>query len=86
MILTTNLHFEQWTEVLGSERLTGAALDRLTHRCHIIEANGESFRLQDARKRAPARQGQTRTANQPVKPFDGTQGRQATQTVEIKES
>ena len=78
LILTTNLPFEQWTEVLGSERLTGAALDRLTHRCHIIEANGESFRLQDARKRAPSRQGQGRTANQPVK--------QATQSAEIKES
>lgn len=51
LILTTNLPFEQWTEVLGSERLTGAALDRLTHRCHILEANGQSYRLQDARKR-----------------------------------
>ncbi len=78
LILTTNLPFEQWTEVLGSERLTGAALDRLTHRCHIIEANGESFRLQDARKRAPSRQGQGRTANQPVK--------QAIQSAEIKEN
>jgi DNA replication protein DnaC len=35
VIVTTNLPFEQWTEVLGSERLTGAVLDRLTHRCHI---------------------------------------------------
>ena len=34
VIVTTNLPFEQWTEVLGSERLTGATLDRLTHRCH----------------------------------------------------
>ena len=34
VIVTTNLPFEQWPEVLGSERLTGAALDRLTHRCH----------------------------------------------------
>ncbi|MDB4617505.1 ATP-binding protein [Verrucomicrobiales bacterium] len=40
-----------WTEVMGSERLTGALLDRLTHRVHIIEANGESYRLKDARKR-----------------------------------
>ena len=32
VIVTTNLPFEQWTEVLGSERLTGATLDRLTHR------------------------------------------------------
>jgi hypothetical protein len=51
LILTTNLPFEQWTEVMGSERLTGAMLDRLTHRVHILEANGESDRLQDARKR-----------------------------------
>lgn len=51
LILTTNLPFEQWIEVLGSERLTGALLDRLTHRVHILEANGASYRLQDAKKR-----------------------------------
>ena len=51
LIVTTNLPFEQWTEVLGSERLTGAALDRLTHRCDILEAKGESYRLRDARRR-----------------------------------
>jgi DNA replication protein DnaC len=51
LIVTTNLPFENWTEVLGSERLTGATLDRLTHRCHILEATGESYRLQDARRR-----------------------------------
>jgi len=49
---TTNLPFEQWTEVLDNERLTGAVLDRLTHRCHILEASGESYRLKDARKRS----------------------------------
>jgi DNA replication protein DnaC len=52
ILLTTNLPFENWTEMLGNERLTGALLDRLTHRVHIIEANGESYRLKDARKRA----------------------------------
>ena len=51
LMVTTNMHFEQWTEVFGSERLTGALLDRLTHRCHIIEANGESYRLRQAKKR-----------------------------------
>lgn len=51
LILTTNLPFENWTEVLGSERLTGAALDRLTHRCHILETKGESYRIQDAKRR-----------------------------------
>jgi len=50
LIVTTNLPFEEWTEVLGSERLTGALLDRLTHRVHILEANGESYRLKEAKK------------------------------------
>lgn len=51
VILTTNLPFENWTEILGNERLTGALLDRLTHRVHIIEANGESYRLKTAKRR-----------------------------------
>jgi len=51
VIVTTNLPFENWTEVLSNERLTGATLDRLTHRCHILEASGESYRLQDAKRR-----------------------------------
>ena len=51
VVVTTNLPFEQWTEVLGSERLVGATLDRLTHRCHILEATGESYRLRDAQRR-----------------------------------
>jgi DNA replication protein DnaC len=55
VIVTTNLPFEQWPEVLGSERLTGAMLDRLTHRVHILEANGESYRLRDARRRLTRR-------------------------------
>ena len=55
LIVTTNLPFEQWTEVLGSERLTGAMLDRLTHRVHILEANGPSYRLKDAKARLKAR-------------------------------
>jgi DNA replication protein DnaC len=54
VLLTTNLPFENWTEVLGNERLTGAALDRLTHRCHIVETTGESYRLQDAKRRRRA--------------------------------
>jgi len=51
LIVSTNLPFENWTEVLGSERLTGATLDRLTHRCHILETAGESYRLQEAKRR-----------------------------------
>ena len=55
LIVTTNLPFESWTEVCGSERLTGALLDRLTHRVHIIEANGVSYRLEQSRKRLAKR-------------------------------
>jgi DNA replication protein DnaC len=51
VIVATNLPFENWTEVLGSERLTGATLDRLTHRCHILETQGDSYRLREAKRR-----------------------------------
>jgi len=51
VIITTNLPFENWTEVLGSERLTGAALDRLAHRCHILETRGDSDHMQQAHRR-----------------------------------
>jgi len=51
LIVTTNLPFAEWIEVTGNERLTGAMLDRLTHKVHIIEANGESFRLKEAKRR-----------------------------------
>jgi DNA replication protein DnaC len=51
LIVTTNLPFESWVDVMGSERLTGALLDRLTHRVRIIEANGESFRLRESKRR-----------------------------------
>jgi len=52
LMVSTNLAFEEWTEIFGSERLTGALLDRLTHRCHILEANGQSYRLRHARNRS----------------------------------
>jgi len=56
VIVTTNLPFEQWIEVCGSERLTGALLDRLTHRVHIIEANGQSYRLRQSKRRLASEQ------------------------------
>ena len=49
-LVTTNLPFDEWTDVFGSERLTGALLDRLTHHVHILEMNGESYRLRQSRK------------------------------------
>ena len=50
-LVTSNLPFDEWTSVLGSERLTGALLDRLTHHVHILEMNGESYRLVASKKR-----------------------------------
>ena len=54
ILVTTNLPFDEWTEVFGSERLTGALLDRLTHHVHILEMNGESHHSRAA-GRAPPR-------------------------------
>ena len=53
-IVTSNLPFDEWTSTFGSERLTGALLDRLTHHVHILEMNGESFRLKHSRQLAKA--------------------------------
>ena len=50
-IVTSNLPFEEWTTVFGSQRLTGALLDRLTHHVHILELNGESYRLKQSKAR-----------------------------------
>ena len=54
VIVTSNLPFEQWTEVFGCERLTGALLDRLTHHVHILEMNGDSYRLNKAKEKKEA--------------------------------
>lgn len=50
IIITSNLPFDEWTEIFGAERLTGAILDRLTHHVNILEMNGESFRLKHSRQ------------------------------------
>ena len=52
ILVTTNLPFDQWTGVFGSERLTVALLDHLTHHVHILEINGESYRLKRSRENA----------------------------------
>ena len=60
-LVTTNLPFDEWTEVCGSQRLTGALLDRLTYHVHILEMNGDSHRLrrsqQNAASQAPEEPG-----------------------------
>jgi len=51
VLLTTNLPFAEWTTLFGNERLTAALLDRLTHRCHILEFRADSFRLKQSLQR-----------------------------------
>ncbi len=65
-LVTSNLPFDEWTSVFGSERLTGALLDRLTHHVHILEMNGESYRLATAKKaqRRTGTSGANATKNQ----------------------
>jgi DNA replication protein DnaC len=48
IIITTNLEFPKWTEVLGDEQMTAALLDRLTHNAHILNINGDSYRFKQA--------------------------------------
>lgn len=51
MLVTTNLRFADWTQVFGDERLTAALLDRLTHKAHILEFVGESYRFRERMQR-----------------------------------
>jgi DNA replication protein DnaC len=51
MMVTTNLRFADWTQVIGDERLTAALVDRLTHKAHILEFVGESFRFRERMQR-----------------------------------
>jgi len=50
-MVTSNLPFDEWTETFGSERLTGALLDRLTHHVNILEMNGDSYRLKQSKSK-----------------------------------
>jgi DNA replication protein DnaC len=50
LLITSNLAFGEWGQVFQGERMTAALLDRLTHRCHIFEMNGESYRFRESMK------------------------------------
>ena len=67
-LVTSNLPFDEWTEVFGSERLTGALLDRLTHHVHILEMNGDSYRLNQSQKRRNPKNLTTQPMFDPVGP------------------
>lgn len=70
-IVTSNLPFEDWTSVLGSERLTGALLDRLTHHVHILAMNGDSYRLKQSTERRRAIMAEQNQATSTIDPDTG---------------
>jgi len=50
LLITSNLAFSDWGQIFQGERMTAALLDRFTHRCHIFEMNGESYRFRESVK------------------------------------
>ena len=55
LLVTSNLAFSEWGQIFQGERMTAALLDRLTHRCHIFEMNGESYRFKESMKTKKAK-------------------------------
>jgi DNA replication protein DnaC len=74
ILVTSNLPFEEWTSVFGSERLTGALLDRLTHHVHILELNGDSYRLKQSKSRRRKTHAPTSDDASPVETIDPETG------------
>ena len=60
VIVTTNLPFSEWTQVIPNARLCKALIDRITDRAHIIETGTESYRF---RRTLEKRKGRTSAAN-----------------------
>jgi len=48
IIITTNIEFSRWTNILYDEQMTGALIDRLLHHCHLLIFNGNSERMKNS--------------------------------------
>ena len=68
VIVTTNLPFSEWTQVVPNPRLCKALLDRITDRAHIIETGTDSYRF---RRTLEKRKGSEANSNTAPPPTDG---------------
>ena len=63
VIITSNLGFGDWTQLFRDPTMTGALLDRLTHKAHIINCNWESYRLKESMTEKKNAKGTNKGAN-----------------------
>jgi DNA replication protein DnaC len=71
LLITSNLAFSDWGQVFQGERMTAALLDRLTHRCHIFEMNGESYRFRESMKIRRSKNGKDKTGDKEAVKSEG---------------
>jgi DNA replication protein DnaC len=67
LLITSNLAFGDWGQIFQGERMTAALLDRLTHRCHIFEMNGESYRFRESIKKNISRANHSKKSTRKTK-------------------
>jgi len=72
ILVTSNLPFDEWATVFQGERMTAALLDRFTHRCTILEMNGESYRFRESTGGPPRRSGGNERTTNKAKPDESS--------------
>ena len=55
VLITTNKPFSEWADVFSSAACVVTLVDRLIHRSEIVQLDGESYRLKEAKEQAAKR-------------------------------